>query len=125
MVKKRGVLLIDYRGKNMKEDVGAFSNMFGINPRNRIIEFFLEMRELDFSIGDVAKEIGLNRATTYNTMEELIKTKYIIPTRKVSGSQLYKLNITKKEVKILIKTFNLLLKDIVNKYEASKKVVYA
>ena len=33
---------------------GAFATMFGATPRNRILEFFLETRELDFSIGDVA-----------------------------------------------------------------------
>ena len=88
---------------------GEFCEIFGANPRNRIIEFFLEMRGLDFSIGDVARETGLNRATTYNTIEELVKAKYLILTRKVSGAQLYILNVEKEEVKILINTFNTIL----------------
>ena len=57
----------------MENKYGEFCEIFGITPRNRIIEFFLEMRGLDFSIGDVAKETELNRATTYNTIEELTK----------------------------------------------------
>jgi len=101
----------------------TFCKVFGINPRNRILEFFLEMRDLDFSIGDIAKETELNRATTYNAMEELIKEGYIILSRKVSGGQLYKLNKEKKEVKILIESFNLILGKIVKAYE--KKKVYA
>ena len=91
------------------QNIGEFCEIFGLTPRNRIIEFFLEMRGLDFSIGDVARETGLNRATTYNTIEELEKAKYLIPTRKVSGAQLYILNVEKEEVKILINTFNTIL----------------
>ena len=96
---------------------GEFCEIFGASPRNRVIEFFLELRDLDYSVGDLARETELNRATTYNVMEELIKNKYIIPTRKVSGSQLYKLNESKKEVKILIKVFNLVLDSIAEEYK--------
>ena len=113
----------------MDKQWGAFADVFGVTPRNRILEFFLEMRELDFSIGDVAKEIGLNRATTYNMMEELTKEGYIITTRKVSGGQLYKLNLEKEEVKVLIKSFNFILKGIVNEYhqqeEKPRRKIYA
>mgnify|MGYP001592948725 CR=1 FL=1 len=107
----------------MENKYGEFCEIFGITPRNIIIEFFLEMRGLDFSIGDVAKETGLNRATTYNTIEELIKAKYLIPTRKVSGSQLYVLNTDKEEVKVLINTFNMILKSIAEKYKEKQKII--
>lgn len=107
----------------MENTYGEFCEIFGANPRNRIIEFFLEMRELDFSIGDVAKETGLNRATAYNTIEELEKAKYLIPTRKVSGSQLYLLNKNKDEVKILINTFNIILQNIARKHKEEQKLI--
>ena len=100
----------------MEQKYGTFCEIFGCNPRNRILEFFLEMRELDFSIGDVAKETGLNRATTYNTMEGLIREGYILPTRKVSGGQLYNLNMDKPEVNMLIQSFNFVLHGIVKGY---------
>ncbi len=96
---------------------GEFATIFGATPRNRILEFFLETRELDFSIGDVAKETGLNRATTYNTMEELLASGLIKATRKVSGGQLYQLHTDKKEVKVLIEMFNLLLDKIAEKHK--------
>lgn len=102
---------------------GAFCELFGCNPRNRILEFFLEMRELDFSIGDISKELNLNRATTYNTMDGLIANKFIMASRVVSGGQLYKLNINKKEVIILIQVFNLILEKVMKKH--NEKVVYA
>ena len=109
-----------------KMPFGEFCRVFGINPRNRIIEFFLEMRELDFSIGDVAKETKLSRATAYNVIEDLLEKGYLIPTRKVSGGQLYKLNVNKEEVKILIKAFNFVLSGLVREYENKRKEkVYA
>ena len=107
----------------MENRYGEFCEIFGITPRNVIIEFFLEMRGLDLSIGDVAKETGLNRATTYNTIEELTNTGYLIPTRKVSGSQLYILNTNKEEVKVLINTFNMILQSIAEKYKEKQRLV--
>ncbi|MEK6937068.1 MAG: hypothetical protein AABW58_03275 [Nanoarchaeota archaeon] len=101
---------------------GDFCEIFGVNPRNRILEHFLTCRVLEFSIGDVAEETELNRATTYNVMEELVKDKFIIPTRKLSGIQLYKLNKEKYEVKILLKAFSLVLKKILDEYTEKEKV---
>ncbi len=101
---------------------GDFCEIFGVNPRNRILEFFLTFRSMDFSIGDVAEETELNRATTYNIMEELVKEKFIIPTRKLSGTQLYKLNKEKEEVKILLKAFSMVLKKILDEYEEKEKI---
>lgn len=98
--------------KETKMEYGEFCKIFGKTPRNKILEFLLALRNLDYTIGDIAKETGLNRATTYNTMEELIKQGIIKPTRKVSGGQLYAMNIEKKEVKALIETFNKVLKKI-------------
>lgn len=100
---------------------GEFCEMFGTTPRNRIIEFFLEMRELDFAIGDLAKETGLNRATAYNTIEDLLAQKVLMPSRKVSGGQLYKLNKDKREIKVLIEVFNLILSRIVNEHPSKEK----
>lgn len=96
---------------------GKFCEVFGVTPRNRILEFFLEMRELDFPIGEVAKEIGLSRATAYAAMEELLREMYLIPSRKVSGGQLYRLDLGKEEVQLLIQSFQLILQGIVHEHQ--------
>lgn len=103
-----------------QRNIGEFATIFGPTPRIVILEFFLEGMKLDYTIGDVAEEKGMNRATTYNAGLELIKEGYLIPTRKISGAQLYTLNVEKEEVKILIKVFNLLLKNIVEEYTKKK-----
>ncbi len=104
----------------IEQSGGELCRLFGATPRNRIIEFFLEMPSTDFTIGDVAKDIELNRATTYNIMEGMIKEKFVIQTRKVSGGQLYKLNTEKKEVKMLLKIFDTILNGIVEEYKENE-----
>ena len=103
------------KNKNKLANWDEFCNIFGITPRNRILEFFLEGRELDFSIGDIVAVTKLNRATTYNTISELIKEDFVIESRKSANAQLYKININKGEVNLLMRIFNLILNNIVNK----------
>ena len=64
----------------------------------------------------------LNRATTYNTISELTNQGYLIKTKVISGAQLYKLDLNKKEVQILIKVFNLVLNNITEKYKTKIKI---
>lgn len=108
----------------MKKDKpwGEFCRVFGHSPRNRVMEVFLTMQSIESSIGDVAVETELNRATTYNVMKELIKENYVTPTRKSSGAQLYKLNKDKEEVQLLLKAFNMVLKSIAEEYKKKEKV---
>jgi len=99
------------------EEAGEFCKIIGDTPRNRVLEFFIEGREMDFGVGDVAREIGLNRLTTYSVMKELVHNEFIIPSRKVGKGQLYQLNTKKLEVTMLIQLFNKVLQKIVREYK--------
>ena len=103
-------------GKHQKS-WGKFCEIFGVTPRNRILEFFLEMRELDFPVGEVAKEIELPRATAYAAMEELLQRGYLITSRMVSGGQFYKLDQSKEEVQLLVQSFNFILQGIAQQHQ--------
>ena len=100
----------------MDDDIGEFARVFGATPRNRILEFFLALRTLDYAIGDVARECSLNRATTYNTMAELAHEGIVVPSRVVGRTQLYKLNMAKDTVKKLLEVFDLLLAKVADEY---------
>lgn len=91
---------------------GEFCNTFGTTGRNRVIEFFLEGRELDFGLGDVAERTGLIRATAYNVADELLKEGILVLSRKVGRTQLYKLNLAEPKVKVFIEAFNMMLQRI-------------
>src|SRR3989344_594376 len=105
-----------------KHNWGEFCEVLGVTPRNRVLECFIEGREMDFSSGSIAEQTGLNRATTYRTIEEIISEKYIIPTRRVSGAQLYKLNRGKREVRVLIAIFDMILDKIAQDYKDKEEI---
>ena len=102
---------------------GEFCKILGITPRNRIIEFFLEMKDIDYGIADVARNLEMHQATAYNVTKELIDNKILIPHRILGRTQTYILNKKNKVVKILIKIFNELLKNIAKEYIIEKKIV--
>ena len=95
---------------------GEFCRLFDASPRNRVLEFFLDMSGLDYTPGDIAEFTGLSRATTYRTMDALLAEGYLVPTRKVSGVQLYILNKQKREVTFLLKISRMLDSFIVDSY---------
>ncbi len=97
--------------------MGAFCEVFGQTPRLKVLEFFLEGRELDFGIAQVAEDVEQSRATTYAVCDELIKQNVILPTRRIANAQLYKLNTSKPEVQILLKAFRMVLHMIAKEYE--------
>lgn len=83
-----------------------FCELFGATARNRVLEIFLEGREIDNGLGNVAEEAGLNRASVYNVASGLLKQGIIMPSRIVGRTQLYKLNFKNDEVRILSKSFD-------------------
>ncbi len=103
--------------------IGTFCELFGATPRNRILEFFLEMRELDFSCGDIAEETDLPRATVYKTVDKLTRRRYLLPTRQVSGVQLYTLNMKKREVRLLMGVFQNVMKSVADQYSTKQRVL--
>lgn len=106
--------------KIKEKPCGEFCEIFGVSPRSRILEHFLATHSLDFSIGDVAIETGLNRATTYNAMALLVKEQYLLSSRVVSGAHLYKLNREKEEVKVLLKAMDFVIAKIAKEYHNSE-----
>ncbi|HLC75428.1 MAG TPA: hypothetical protein VJH88_06280, partial [Candidatus Nanoarchaeia archaeon] len=85
----------------MKNDIlsepGEFCKVIGITHKNRILEFLLETRGIDYGIGDLARETRLNRITAYVVMKELITQGIVKKTRIIGRTQLYMIN-TNNEV---------------------------
>lgn len=98
------------------EPEGVFVEFFGKDPRVKVLQCLLEGRELDFGVGDIAREIEINRVTAYQVMRELEEERIIVPTRKVGKGQLYKLNTENENVQLMIRTFNAMLHKIAEAY---------
>jgi len=83
-----------------------FRKALGDTPKIRVLEFFIEGRELDYSITDIAEGAEIGRTTLFRIWEDLIKNKIIIPTRQIGNAKLYKLNIENPFVKKFVELFD-------------------
>ena len=86
---------------------GIFCEIYGKTLRNLVIEYLLEMRNLDFAVGDMAEEI-----------ENIVKK-----SRTVSGTQLYILNKNNIKVKLLTKTFKECLNLVIENHQEKPIIV--
>jgi len=83
-----------------------FRKALGDTPKLRVLEFFIEGRELDYSITDIAEGAEIGRTTLFRIWDDLIKNKIIIPTRTIGNAKLYKLNQENPFVKKMIEVFD-------------------
>ncbi len=90
----------------MNAGMTLFREVVGDNPRIRVLEFFLETRELDFGVGDVAEETELSRQTAYTIIEEFYKKDLLIINRTLKNKQLYKLNLKSSVIQKWILLFD-------------------
>lgn len=88
------------------EEKTLFVRFLGDSPKIRVLDMLITGRELDYSISDIAEQAGIGRATFYRMMDELLKNKIIIPTRKFGNIQLYKLNLDNEFVKGLTNLYD-------------------
>jgi len=77
---------------------------------NRVVDFLIEGRGLDYSKTDIADGCEISRPTLYKVLPVLIKEGIVKPTRTLGNVQLYTLNEANEKVKVLLKLEEMLLK---------------
>jgi len=88
----------------------SFTGMLGECPRIKIWEFLLISRgNFEYSIRDIANGANISRPTCYNELGFLKEQKIIIKGGKYKGKQLYRLNTTSPNVKVMLKAFHTFL----------------
>lgn len=93
-----------------------FVKFLGDSPKIRVLDMLITGRELEYSITDIANQAKISRATFYRMLNQMLKDKVIVKTKKYGTIQLYKLNLENKQVSELVQLYdNLLL-------SASKKI---
>ena len=81
----------------------GFLDLFGVNPRARVLDFFVENDTLDYSKDQVAEITGVSWISLDKFWDNLIKMGIIKKTRKIGKSELFKLNELDPIAKYLIK----------------------
>ena len=88
------------------EDKTLFITFLGDTPKIRVLDMLITGRELDYSISDIAAQAGIGRATFYRMLDDMLKDKIIIATRKLGNIQLYKLNLNNEFIRDLVNLYD-------------------
>lgn len=103
---------------------GVFVEIYGDTLVNRVLEYFLENQDLDVAVGDLAEDTDISRPKAYEIIAHLEKKGYVIPSRIIGRTQLYKINKENKRVQLLMRIFLEGLKVIAEEYtEKGRKKV--
>ena len=105
-----------------KDEPTIFREIFGDTPKIRVLEYLLEGRELDHSIGDIAEGAGINRVTLFRMWPEIEKSKLVAPTRKIGNAKLFTLNMKNPYVKGIVELFNKLINEEFKKAHLEKEL---
>ena len=88
---------------------------------NNVLEYMLENQDIDFAVGDMAKDLRISRPKAYEVMKYFSMKKYAVKSRIVGKTQLYKLDKKNSRVKLFLKDFKQCLRLVVE--ERREKVV--
>ena len=105
-----------------QDEPTIFREIFGDTPKVRVLEYLLEGRELDHSIGDIAEGAGINRVTLFRLWPEIEKSKLVVHTRNIGNAKLFKLNIKNSYVINLIEMFDKLINEEFKKSSLEKEI---
>src|SRR3989344_4829697 len=80
-----------------------FLKTFGESPYLKVMDFFLNYPDFDYSKTHVADQVGISRVTIEGVWRELVKNKVIVKTRTLGRAELYKLNVGNPVAQKLLK----------------------
>jgi len=106
-----------------QDEKTAFRELLGDTPKIRVLEYLLEGRELDHSIGDIAEGAGINRVTLFRMWHAILKSKIVIHTRDIGNAKLYKLNMKNPKIKVLIDLFDRIINTAFHEQRSAKERV--
>ncbi len=108
-----------------KGDIGAFCETYGATIENLVLEYLLENQDLDVAVGDMAKELDISRPKAYEVTEDFENKGYVVKSRVVGKTQLYKLNKANIRVKIFLRNFEECLRLVIDEHSGKKPMVSA
>lgn len=99
-----------------------FIKFMGDSPTIRVLDYLLTVREVDFSITDIAENAGIGRATLYRIWDDLIANKILLPTREIGRAKLFKLDMSNPKIKKLAEIYDMLILEELGKKPKERKL---
>lgn len=96
----------------------SFRIFFGETPIVKVIDFFLDHQEFDYSLTDIAKNSDIGWSTLHLFWKDLVNFGIVIKTRRIGRAELYKLNAESPLVKKLIELDKDISKKLIKKVKA-------
>ncbi len=90
----------------MENECGIFCEIYGNTIRNRVVEYLLENRGLDFAASTLSKELSISRPKAYGIINELLLKAYIQKSRIVGRTQLYRLDTKHRIIRLMAGNFD-------------------
>jgi hypothetical protein len=82
-------------------DKSSFRLVLGDSPVVKVIDFFLDNREFDYSLTDIARNADVGWVTLHQFWKDLVRLGLVKRTRRIGRAELYKLDISNPIVKKL------------------------
>ncbi|WP_277543610.1 winged helix-turn-helix domain-containing protein [Haloarcula laminariae] len=73
-------------------DNAPLMELFGTPARTRIVSVFVDEKDFDLNVSEIADQAGVARSTVYDHLEGLEDLGVIKPTRETGNSSRYQLN---------------------------------
>jgi len=84
--------------------------LFGKPGRTKLISVFVDERENDLSISELARQAGVARSTVYDHLDDLVELGIVKETRETGPSTRYQLNNDNEIAELLYQLDGLVLK---------------
>jgi len=107
---------------SFQEESTIFRQLLGDTPKIRVLEYLLEGRELDHSLGDIAEGAGINRVTLFRLWPEIEKSKLVVHTRNIGNAKLFKLNMKNAYAKSIAELFDKVINEEFKKASLGKEL---
>lgn len=98
-----------------------FLEYVGDTPRMRILQYFIEGKELDYTLTDLLNA-GVSWGTLNQLVPKLLELRIVVKTRKIGRATLYKINQENKIAKHFIVLYNDLILGQLDKLEEGQTI---
>ena len=105
-----------------QDEQTIFRELLGDTPKIRVLEYLIEGRELDHSLGDIAEGAGINRVTLFRLWPKIEKSRLTVHTRNIGNAKMFKLNTKNPYVKNLTEMFDKLINEEFKKASFEREI---
>lgn len=82
-----------------------FLQVYGDNPKLRVLDFLITFQEYDYSMKEIARNSEIGYTTLKQFWQEFVKRGIVKQTRVVGKAKMFKLNTENPEIQIFMKLY--------------------